>query len=457
MNELPRMRLTGAAPAASRGPASGPVTPAPHRATPPMPPDAQREPPRRPLRAGPFGVLDIGSTKITCLIGRVEADGTLRVTGFGLHASKGVRQGGITDLDLAENAVRRAVGDAEDMAQHHLRHVHVNLGCGHPESRPINLQWPIGGRPVTEQDLKRVVNEGRLRAAIEGRETIHALPLAFDVDETMGVADPRGLHCDTLMARLHVIDAGATALRNVMTLVERCELNVADMVSAPFAAGLSTLVEDERQLGATVIDMGGGTTGLAVFSEGNLVHTAQIPIGGGHVTNDIARGLSTPVAHAERLKTLYGSCEASPDDERDMLPVPLVGEEEHNIVRVPRSQVVGIIRPRLEETFELVRDRLVSAGLARESGNRVVLTGGAAALVGAREMAARILDRQVRIGRPLGIAGLPEHHDGPAFATAAGLLAWASGAGRTLADIDLEDARPPGLVRRIVDFLRDRV
>jgi cell division protein FtsA len=140
-----------------------------------------------------------------------------------------------------------------------------------------------------------------------------------------------------------------------------------------------------------------------------------------------------------------------------MLPVPLVGEEEHNIHRVPRSQVVGIIRPRLEETFELVRDRLESAGIARESGNRVVLTGGASQLVGAREMAARILDRQVRLGRPQGVRGLPELHDGPAFATAVGLLHWATGAGRSLADINLDDEAAPGLMRRIVNFLKDRV
>ena len=443
------MRL-GRAEKASIGPVSGgPVLP------PAMPPDPPAR--ARPLRSGPFGVLDVGSTKVCCLIGRVDPDGGLRVTGFGMMASRGVRGGGITDLDEAERAVRKAVADAEEMAQHHLRSVVVNLTCGHPESRQINLQWPVGGRPVTEQDLRRLLQEGRGRAALEGRETIHVLPLGFAVDETPGVADPRGLHCDTLMARLHVVDAGATALRNLVTTIERCELDVSELVSAPVAAGMSTLVEDERQLGATVIDMGGGTTNLAVFSEGHIIHTAQLPVGGGHVTNDIARLLSTPVAHAERLKTLYGNAEGSPDDEREMLPVPLVGEEEHQISKVPRSQVVNIIRPRLEETFELVRDRLESAGLARESGNRVVLTGGASQLVGVREMAARILDRQVRLGRPQGVRGLPELHDGPAFATAAGLLGWASGAGRTLADVDLGEEAAPGLVRRLINFLRDRV
>ena len=450
MNDVTRRFGRGpAAPNASSNASLGPVLP------PAMTPDPPAR--ARPIRTGPFGVLDVGSTKVCCMIGRVDPDGGLRITGFGLVAAKGVRGGGITDLDEAERTVRKAVAAAEDMAQHHLRSVTVNLGCGHPESRQINLQWPVGGRPVTEQDLRRILQEGRARAVMEGRETIHVLPLAFAVDETPGVADPRGLHCELLMARLHTVDTGATALRNLVTTIERCELDVAELVSAPMAAGIAVLVEDERQLGATVIDMGGGTTDLAVFSEGHVIHTAQLPVGGGHVTNDIARLLSTPVAHAERLKTLYGNAEGSPDDEREMLPVPLVGEEEHQIHRVPRSQVVNIIRPRLEETFELVRDRLEGAGLARQAGNRVVLTGGASQLVGAREMAARILDRQVRVGRPLNVRGLPERQDGPQYATAAGLLAWAAGQGRTFPEIDPLDDAAPGLMRRVINFLRDRV
>jgi len=225
-------------------------------------------------------------------------------------------------------------------------------------------------------------------------------------------------------------------------------------VSAPMAAGIATLVEDEKQLGATVLDMGGGTTEMAVFAEGQLLHTSQIPIGGQHVTNDIARLLSTPVAHAERLKTLYGSAQSSPDDEREMLPVKLVGEAEHQIAKVPRKAVVGIIIPRLEETFEMVRERLESFGSV--SGTRVVLTGGASQLQGVREMAATILDRQVRVGRPAAIRGLPETASGPAFATAVGLLSWAGGDGRPAMDIDLDGDRQGGLLRRIVNFLRDR-
>ena len=319
------------------------------------------------------------------------------------------------------------------------------------------MQWPVGGRAVTEADLRRVLLEGRARAASEGRDIIHALPLAFIADDAQGVEDPRGLHCETLTARVHVVDALRTALLNLGGCINRCDLEVAEMVSAPMAAGMATLVEDERQLGATVIDMGGGTTGMAVFSEGELLHTAQLPIGGTHVTNDIARVLTTPVSHAERLKTLYGSAQSSPDDEKEMLPVPLVGEEEHQLLKVPRSMVVNIIKPRLEETFELVKGRLDGSGLGRAAGSRVVLTGGASQLSGAREMATRILGRQVRHGRPATLRGLPDSASGPAFATAVGLLAWASGAGRAFPDIDLDADRPGGLIRRIVNFLRDRV
>ena len=411
----------------------------------------------RPLRSGPFGVLDIGTTKVICLIGRTESDGALRVLGMGWQRSRGVRGGGITDLEEAERCIRSAVAQAEDMSDHRLRSVTVNLTCGQPESRLFNVQWPVGGRAVTEADIRRVVQEGRARAVTEGREIIHALPLSFSVDETTGVGDPRGHHCEHLTARLHIIDATSMALRNLGATASRAELDIAELVSAPMAAGMATLVEDERELGATVIDMGGGTTGMAVFSEGQLLHTAQLPIGGVHVTNDIARMLSTTVVAAERVKTLNGSALGSPDDDREMLTVPMVGEDDHNFSKIPRSMVVSIIKPRLEETFELVRDRLESAGLGRAAGTRVVLTGGASQLVGAREMAGRILNRQVRLGRPGLLRGLPDAATGPAFAVSAGLLAWAAGEGRTLADLDFTDERPAGLVRRIVNFLRERV
>ena len=181
------------------------------------------------------------------------------------------------------------------MADTQLRGAIVNLSCGQPESRHQRLQWPIGGRAVTEADLRAILGEGQRRSAEDGRETVHAFPLGFTVDATPGAEDPRGMVCDTLAARLHLVDAAQTSLRNLGACLLRCDLEVEELVSAPFAAGLATLVEDEKQLGATVIDMGGGTTTMAVFGEGHLLHTAQLPVGGWNVTNDLARGLSTPL------------------------------------------------------------------------------------------------------------------------------------------------------------------
>ncbi len=420
--------------------------------TPPMDPDPPQR--ARPRAGGPFGVLDIGTTKIACLIGRTESDGTLRVLGFGWQKGRGVRAGSIVDLEEAERAIRAAVGQAEDMADFRLRAVTVNLSCGQPESRLFNVQWPVGGRAVAEADLRRVVSEGRARASADGRETIHALPLGFGVDEVTNIGDPRGQHCETLSARLHVIDASATALRTLGACITRCDLDIAELVSAPMAAGLATLVDDERQLGTTLLDMGGGTTGIAVLCEGHVLHTSQIPIGGQHVTMDIAKGLSTTITHAERLKTLYGNAQSSPDDEREMLAVPLVGEDDSAIAHIPRAMLMNIIRPRLEETFEMVRERLEASGLGRAAENRVVLTGGASQLAGLRELAAQILGQPVRLGRPGNLRGMPDAASGPAFATAAGLLAWAAGEGRVLADADLEPETPEGGLRRLMFWLR---
>ncbi|WP_203073822.1 cell division protein FtsA [Falsiroseomonas ponticola] len=412
---------------------------------------------RRGARSGPFGVLDIGTTKVVCLIARIEGDGEPRVLGFGWQRGRGVKGGSIIDLEEAERAIRAAVGQAEEMSDTQLSGAIVNLSCGQPDSRLLHVQWPIGGRAVTDADLRAILHEGRRRGTEDGRETVHGSPVSFTVDATPGVEDPRGMVCDTLGARVHLVDASQAALRNLGACLARCDLEVEELVSAPLAAGLATLVEDEKRIGATVIDMGGGTTSIAVFSEGQLIHTAQIPVGGWQVTNDLARVLSTPISHAERLKTLHGGALAAADDEREMLPVPLVGEDEDHIARVPRTMIVNIIRPRLEETFEFVRERLEQAGVAKEAGTRVVLTGGASQMIGARELAARVLDRQVRIGRPRSVRGLPDTAGGPPFAAAIGLLAWGAGEGRPVVDIAPGIDRPQGSIRRLYAWLRDRL
>jgi cell division protein FtsA len=286
---------------------------------------------------------------------------------------------------------------------------------------------------------------------------VHAFPLGFSVDATPGVDDPRGMICETVNARVNIVDAASASLRNLAAGLGRCDMEVQELVSAPYAAGLATLVEDEKQLGCTVIDMGGGTTSLAVFQEGQLVHAAQIPLGGIRVTSDLAQCLSTPMADAEQLKVKFGSVHEAPQDEKEWLHVPQMGEEADQIARVPRAMVVRIIRPRLEETFELVRNRLEAAGVTQEMGRRVVLCGGASQLVGVRELAAQVLDRQVRLARPHQVRGLPEIASGPAFAVAAGMLAWANGEGRPLFDLDPGSVSTPGLFHRLVHWFRERV
>ncbi|TAL33044.1 MAG: cell division protein FtsA, partial [Phenylobacterium sp.] len=266
-----------------------------------------------------------------------------------------------------------------------------------------------------------------------------------------------GMYGERLGVNMHLVTAGSGALRNLAACVARCHLEIAEMAVSPYAAGLAGLVEDEMDLGATLIDMGGGTTSLAVFFDGRVVFTDSVSVGGGHVTNDIARGLSTPLVQAERIKTLYGSASSGPADDREIIEVPLVGEEDPNsVAQIPRSLLVGIIHPRLEETLELARGRLEQSGFDKLAGRRVVLTGGACQLPGVRELAAQILDKQVRIGRPLRLGGLAEATSGPAFATCAGLIAYAE---RREADASAEllgpaPERASGLIGRIGEWFR---
>jgi cell division protein FtsA len=379
-------------------------------------------------RGGLIAALDVGTTKICCLIAKPGgAEKPTRVVGIGHQASRGLRAGAIVDLEGAESSIRAAVEAAEQMAGENIRHVVVNYSGVGVASRLIAYKVALGGHAIGDADVRRVMDP---EAALEGlpadHELLHTLPVGFAIDGTRGVRDPRGLHGQRLGVNLHAISAPGAALRNISTAVARGHLDIEQVVAAPYASALASLVEDEIQLGVTLIEMGGGTTTVAVFFDGELVHADCVPLGGAHVTNDIARGLSTPLAGAERLKTLYASALPSPADDRETIAVPLIGEESPTEPHlIPRSLLVGIVRPRIEEILELVKSRLQAAGFADTAGRCVVLTGGASQLSGVREMARRALDRQVRLGRPKPIEGLAEAVSGPAFSTVAGLLAFA--------------------------------
>ncbi len=378
-------------------------------------------------RDGLIAALDIGTGKIACFIARLGDDGAIRVIGIGHHASHGVRSGVISDVEAAEEAILATVHAAEQMAGETIEEVVVNLSGGTPRSHILHYDVSIAGHEVGDADIRKVLAQGHAASQSDERELIHCIPVGYTIDGAKGIRDPRGMYGDRLGVSMHVVTATVGAVRTLVTCLARCRLEVADIVLAPYSAGLAALVEDEINLGATVIDMGAGTTSLAVFYDGHMIHADGVPVGGAHVTADIARGLSTPLAHAERMKTLYGNAIASGTDDREIIDVPLMGEEDRDQANhVPRSMLVSIIRPRLEETFELLRGRLEMAGYDKIAGRRVVLTGGASQLQGVPELAADILDKQVRRGRPLKIAGLADSTGGPAFAGCAGLLSFAA-------------------------------
>lgn len=410
-------------------------------------------------RSGTVAALDVGSSKICCFIARLDEDGRPRVTGIGHQVSRGVRSGTIIDMEQAEAVILSAVHAAEEMAGETIQEVIVNLSGGYPASQTVGVEVQIAGHEIGDGDLRRVLEQGSMVDAHGERRLIHSIPIRYSIDGSSGIRDPRGMFGERLGVDMHVVTAQAGAVRNLASCIARCHLDIGALVVSPYAAGLASLVDDERDLGVTVIDMGGGATTISVFFDGNVVYTDIVPVGGGHVTNDIARGLSTPLAHAERLKTLYGNCMLSPSDEREMITVPLVGEEdavEGNTIA--RSMLVGIIQPRLEETFELVRQRLEQSGFDKIAGRRVVLTGGASQLAGLRELASAVLDKQVRMGRPIRIAGLAEATGGPAFATAAGLLVYAQQAfsrlPRTETRHQTQQGEAAGFIGRLGNWLR---
>jgi len=385
---------------------------------------ARSRPPLARPRGSTIAAIDIGTTKTCCFIARAEAEP--RILGIGHQIARGLRGGTIVDLDAAGESIRAAVHAAEQMAGETIERAVVNLSGGYAASHIARAEIDVSRREISDADMRNVLERGYQTRGSPDRQVIHSIPVGFSIDDSRGILDPRGMVGERLGVNMHIVSAARASVRNHTAAIGRSHLEAEALVVSPYAAGLACLVEDEMGLGVTVIDMGGGTTTIGVFFGGNLIFADAVPVGGMHVTNDIARGLSTPLAHAERLKALFGSAIASTLDEREVLAVPQIGEEEDGHVNhVPKSLLVRVIAPRLEETFELVRNRLEASGCDQLAGRRVVLTGGACQLHGAREMAGLILDKQVRIGRPMHIKGLAEATHGPAFSTAAGLLLFA--------------------------------
>ena len=389
--------------------------------------------PLAPKRTALVAALDVGTSKICCLIAKLTPNApqevlrrrthSVEVIGFSHTESLGMKAGHVVDLVEAEEAVRHAVDVAERSAHRQVEAVIVSQSAGRIASELFAASVDINGSTVTDSDIGRVLAAGSRRSVRAGRVVLHSLPIGFSLDDARGIRDPRGMLGRHFGVDMHVVTSDGAAVRNLMLTVERALLSIEAMAASPYVAGLSVLADDEADHGAAVIDMGAGTTTLAVFSSGRFMHADGFALGGFHVTMDLARGLSTSVYDAERIKTLYGSVLAGGLDERDMITVPTVGVDERDPPQfVSRATLTRIIKPRVEEILEMARDRLAASPFAAEPRSRVVLTGGASQLTGLPELAARILGRPVRIGRPLGVDGLPEDAKGAAFAVAAGLL-----------------------------------
>ncbi len=377
-------------------------------------------------RDGLIAALDIGTSKVCCLIARTDSRGTMRIIGRGFHRAKGMKNGGITNLSEVETSIRNAVALAEQSSGESINSVLVNITSSSILSQTIGAEIQLSPYPIGNSDVNKLLNRALGQFSADDEAVIHRIPISYSIDGDDNKTDPRGMTGETFGVRLNIITSNITPVRNINSVVERSHLEVAGMVASPYASGLSCLVDDEKELGCTLIDIGAGTTGIAVFANGQPEYAAVLPVGGNHITNDIACGLTTTVTHAEKLKNLYGCAFPSPHDDKEILNVPLVGEnEDTGSFQIKKSDLIRIIVPRVEEIFELVRKRLEDEGFYHIPSRRVVLTGGSSQLQGIREAAAFVLDRQVRIGRPYNITNLPEGMDGPAFSAAAGILRYA--------------------------------
>lgn len=412
--------------------------------------------------------LDIGSTKISCMIAErvardtsatVDPRRTLRAIGIGQTASRGIRGGAISSIDDVERAIRVAVDTAERSAGRRIRDVVVNVSGGKPSSVTVQgfVQTQTG--IVSPRDVENGISAAIGNAEIGRRHVLHLNPVGFSLDGVAADKAPLGMHGEVLGADLGIVTLEPAHLRNLTLAVERAHLKVAQVVLSAYAAGRGTLLADEMSMGTLVIDMGGATTGYALFRNGNLAMSGIVPIGSAHITSDVAAGLSTTMAHAERMKTMFGSVLPFASEDREMVAVPLLGERGvDSVQQVPKHVLTSIIRPRLEEIFEQVQTRL-SQSAAASAISRLVITGGGSQLQGIRDFASYFFDCPVRLGQPVLPQGVPESARGNGLAVTAGLMVLALRPDRKLAmpsaaQHKIEQAQM-GYARRVGRWLKE--
>lgn len=375
-------------------------------------------------KASTIAALDIGSSKVCCVIAKLSKDKKINIVGYGYNASRGIKNGVVTDIGQATIAVGNAVQDAEQMANERIDRVIVSIGGEKVRSMLKTASIPLNkNRPINGTDLEKVYQKGTAKVNVGEYSLIHCIHNGYRLDGGELLKDPHNLFADELSINILLGLIPEHICKNVNTVIENAHLGVSGRVFDSYASGIACLVDDEKEMGATVIDMGGGTTSITSFRNGHPIYFASIPVGGNNVTNDIAYGLTTSFSHAERLKTLHGCAFLTQQDSIDTINVYPVGEEDDSCIKqIPRSELVNIIAPRIEETFEMVNRKLYEAGLINDSSHRVVLTGGASQLSGVVDVAAMVLDKQVRLGRPKNILNLPDNLYTPSFATCVGML-----------------------------------
>lgn len=395
---------------------------------------------------GVIGLVDVGSTKTVCLIAALKPDqrgpASARIVGLGVQPARGIQTGIITDLDEAEQCARAAISKAERMAGVTLESVYVAVACGELVSKTFAANAEIDGGVVRSSDIARLMAAGRSFAERDGRRLVHMNTIGYRLDGNAGASDPRGMAAKRLTADLHTVSAEEAPLRNLMVMIERCYLSVAGIVATPYASALAATTEEEQWQGVTCIDIGGGTTKIACFANGQFIHADVIPLGSDLITYDIARALQTPLAEAERIKALYGSMVRAQSDEHETFSYSLADEEDGGLYQATKAQLASIVTPRVEALMSRVAERLDRSGMRKYSGGRIVLTGGGSDLVGIGPYAANRLGAPVRVGRPVAISGLPQNVSSPAFSSVVGLLIASTATGAETVSYDVPKAVP---------------
>lgn len=437
-----------------------------------QPQRAMRNLRRAAMQRGVVAILDVGSSKIACLVLRFDHEGgasredgfgslagqsTFRVIGAATTRSRGVRFGEIDAIAETERAIRTAVQAAQKMAQTRVDHVIACLSGARPRSYGLAGEIPLSEGQVGEEDVARVLAACDVPDFGPDRDVLHAHPVNFAIDHRTGFGDPRGHVGNRLAADMHLLTIDAGAVQNLAYCIKRCDLELAGIASSAYVSGLASLVEDEQELGAACIDMGGGATGLSIFIKKHMIFAESVRLGGDHVTGDIAKGLQVSMATAERVKTYHGGVQATGMDDREMIEIGAdCGDWDKDRRRVSRTELIGIIRPRVEEVLEEVRAILDAAGFDSLPSQQIVLTGGASQLPGLDGLAARILGQNVRLGRPLRVQGLPQAATGAAFSSTVGLCLFAAHPQDEWWDFAIPAERyPVRSLRRAVKWFKD--